>query len=257
MTDKYRTRRNTVVANNNNNNPRNDHATAAAATTLLTQEGIDTFVVQVNAVLAMYKQLVDAQSQAVVDVTPLRAPLARLTKLIIEDVHKIEEHIYVGDHNPALRVLEHPHGADLVNTRTQQCIELKVSTYNTRSNACNFNWPLANVAVYGQDTRARHDKVVQSVRAKTANGGHAHLVIKTRGGDVLFEYTLSGKFLVEYFTRIRFGKSNVHNMGCKRCTRCQRFPRMDRLQEANDRFAVDPSSVDWSTVVERVEHVCE
>jgi len=165
------------------------------------------------------------------------APLCKLTKMIIPNVHqKIDEVAYADDH--MLIVCEDQHGADLHDSEGNS-FELKVSVCTSRAN---FNWNIP-----AGTTSKNRRSLLKSVETKTEGGG-AIFVVKSKSSKLLAEYKFSSAFLLAYFARVPLGSSKNHNMGCKQCTNCRKFHRLDKLQQNNDLFEENPGGVDWNSV---------
>lgn len=183
----------------------------------------------------------------------LAAPLARLAKMVIPDVHaKIDEVIVAADY-PGLAVNANTHGYDLVDAHGNH-IEVKTSVCKERAPKCNFNWPVPK----GTNDAERYAKLRASIQEKVA-GGFAWLFIRDGMHRQLYRYELSEAFLLEYFARVPLGISTVHNMGCQRCKSCKHFHRLDRMQHlatkmANAKVAV--TDAEWNELFERIDAHC-
>jgi hypothetical protein len=181
----------------------------------------------------------------------LAAPLARLTKMIIPNVHqKIDEIVYADEQCGKLRVSREQHGHDLSDEQGGH-FELKVSVCSKRGGRCNFNWPVpkADGTIAG-----RRAKLVESVKEKT-RGGHAVLQVKDGLQRKIAEYKLTEPFLVAYFERLPLGKADKHNMACEQCHTCGGFHRMDKLQAASDAMAAR-KAVEWRSFFNTMPSQC-
>jgi hypothetical protein len=173
----------------------------------------------------------------------LEPALCSLAKLVIKDCHqKMDEKIYA--HENGYSVCENQHGPDLKDGKGN-FTELKVSRCTGKIKKCNFNWHLPKATSEPE----RRTKILESIRAKTEGGG-AHLLIKDGKDRQIAKFVLSHEFLMEYFSRIKIGRCDNHNMGCSMCASCTKFHRLEALQQANDVFSVyGRMAVDWSLVI--------
>lgn len=166
----------------------------------------------------------------------LAAPLARLAKLIIADIHqKVDEIDYASTHG--LTVNPASTGYDLADAKGNH-FELKVSICKSPIKRCNFNWPVPN----GASDTLRRAALLTSV-AEKVRGGKAIFLIRNGIGHTLKQYELSERFLLGYFARIKIGKCDNHNMGCEWCHQCNTFHRLDAFQTASDAIADDPNAI--------------
>lgn len=164
-------------------------------------------------------------------------------------MHQKVDEIILADSHKDLVVQACQHGADLKNAKGQ-AFECKVSVCTTRAPNCNFNFPVPK----GKDDAERRKKLLASIREKT-NGGGAILSIKDGKQRLIKEYNFSEAFLLEYFARIKLGKSGNHNLSCRRCAKCKGFHRLDWLEKLSKDFAVEGNRdfVDWSDAFGRAK----
>lgn len=183
----------------------------------------------------------DRVDVGIVDI--LEPALCSLAKLVIKDCHqKMDEKIYA--HQNGYSVCTNQHGPDLQDAEGN-FTELKVSRCTGKIKKCNFNWHLPKAT----SEEERRGKILDSVRAKTKGGG-AHLLIKDGKDREIAKFVLSHEFLMEYFSRIKIGRCDNHNMGCNMCLSCTKFHRLEAMQRANDVFVLyGKAAVDWPMVI--------
>lgn len=159
----------------------------------------------------------------------LRVAVCRLTQLFVPNAHqKLGEIVYAADH-PEYTVSDETTGADLVSVDGTRAREHKVSKIS--KGRCNFNWNLPGDKSMSDDTR--RPLVLRNVANKVYDGDVA-LVVTSRSGATLREFTMSGRFVMEYFARLPLaGVSTKHNMGCTQCRVCSAFHRLVKLEDAS------------------------
>lgn len=181
----------------------------------------------------------------------LAAPLCRLTKMIIPNVHtKIDEIIYAADNE--LEVNNAPHGHDLVD-KDGKHIERKVSVFNPKTKRCNFNWNIPEA----QSVEYRQILLHKSIVEKVKDGGYASLEVTDELGRTMVEFKLGANFLSQYFVNLPIGRSRVHNMGCERCDKCNKFHRLEHMQELSNYADKNPKAILlWKDLHKRIAAQC-
>lgn len=142
-----------------------------------------------------------------------------------------------------LTIIQTTNGPDAVDQHDNYW-ELKTSVVKVKKGLkTNWNWDL--------------DKAdwETNLEAKMSTGGGAILRALNSDGELLRYYTLSRRFVVEYFRSLQNAsgkRPTAHNMGCQRCSKCHHWHRALRLQRISqdfDRgFAVDFAKLQASTV---------
>lgn len=120
---------------------------------------------------------------------------------------------------------------------------MKVSVVTSKSKRCNFNWNVPKE----KKGMTRRETLINSVKEKTKGGG-ACFIIKDGLGNELKRYNFSEGFLLGFFNNVKIGGDNI-NMGCQRCTKCKKFHKLDKMQEYNNLFEKDNSSINWDNVL--------
>ncbi len=168
----------------------------------------------------------------------LLVPVIKLA-IILCPVNKMHDFVYCSEHG--LNINMDCHGADAIDEK-KQTVELKISRLKKTEGRCNFNWDIPSQS-YKDRT-----KLLMSIGEKTSGG--ARLVVQDELGRDLFEYVLSGAFLVGYFAHLTItDKTKNHNMSCKRCPSCGRFHHMDMLVDMSKTFDKNPEQFVWSKEV--------
>jgi hypothetical protein len=194
--------------------------------------------------------------------TQLAGPLCKLTKTIEPNAgKKMDEIIYVYEHMNSvtgknLHVNDKQHGADILDDNGN-VMELKVAICKTKGKA-NFNWELPSTKSLKEDEK--REKLLKSVEEKTKGIG-CMLVVKNGVQETLQQYELSHDFMMGYFKRIKFGKSNVHNMGCVKCKTCSHFHRVQKMEMYSNYMKTienkDLSETQWEHVLSKTKSDCK
>lgn len=186
-----------------------------------------------ESLLKVYKRIREESKNETVDETIcdiLRVPICLVADIVVPDIRqKIHEIIYANEHS--LSVNKNQYGADLfkidASSGDESHIEHKTSKC-LRNRRCNFNWPIPPARLPKEERRKR---LLKSIAEKTG-GPEGHVVLEIVNGvsRPIKTYKLSGRFLIDYFSRLQLGECNNHNMGCNRCRKCGEFHRLQKLQ---------------------------
>ena len=108
----------------------------------------------------------------------------------------------------------------------------------------------------GNTLDERRTKLLASIREKS-KGGYAILEIKNGRGALLQAYKLSHLFLMNYFQRVKIGKSNKHMMASEQCRQCKKFHRIEKYQQCSDTLAENPkANIYWKVILKPTESQC-
>eukprot|EP00007_Cunea_sp_BSH-02190019_P010311 CAMPEP_0174242930 /NCGR_PEP_ID=MMETSP0417-20130205/29700_1 /TAXON_ID=242541 /ORGANISM="Mayorella sp, Strain BSH-02190019" /LENGTH=241 /DNA_ID=CAMNT_0015322375 /DNA_START=32 /DNA_END=757 /DNA_ORIENTATION=- len=205
-----------------------------------------------------HELFVGCEDEAAIDKASqlLKVPMCKLVGPIVGDLTKVGEIVYAAgcqdvEVNSAVR------GADLKVNGSGDCIEHKVCTYKETKkggSAITFSACSQNLG-----KTARRKKLLEDMERKTRGGGVV-MEVKNHRGVTTNTFTMSPRYVMEFFARIPLGSSKTYSIMVKRCPSCKVFHRIDKVHHYGQVFDARDghlSEDEWKSVFKPTRTNCK
>lgn len=187
---------------------------------------------------------------------PLIVPVCKMAHVVVEDMNKVGEYIHAAESD--LSVCKSKHGADLVDDRTGDKMELKTVTYRKSKPKAvmTFSFPIGP-ATYSVERRRAN--MVAKCREKMAGLGVC-LDVRDHMGKLIRQYHWSEQFCVAMFERIYIGeRARTYGVSTEMCQSCMALHRIDKITHYSNLFDENGhlSSDEWARLFASTPRQCK